>query len=322
VIKMSMPDLAQTEPDDVVTANPPDEEDTAPAAQPEPAEGEEAEDDEPQLGDDLELELEPDENTPPPGYEFIDHDGRRFAVPKELKDSFLRQADYTRKTQEVADQRRAIEERAKALESLTETQKQDMDKRAKLVVLDEQVAWYEKQDWDKWQQDDFVAAQQNFTKFQFLKDQRNGLREEVRNAEGQRAETAQREFAKRFTDTQATLARDIRNWGDEVAGKLTSYGTSIGFTLEELGTMNVDARVIKSLHKAMLYDQFIAEQKAKRAKAKPSAAPTVVEEVKPLTTVATGRSRPVVSALPSDKDNDDEWLKKRWAQVEKRNKRT
>jgi len=42
--------------------------------------------------------------------EEIEHDGKKHRVPKELKDAFLRQSDYTRKTQEVAEARRQVEQ--------------------------------------------------------------------------------------------------------------------------------------------------------------------------------------------------------------------
>jgi hypothetical protein len=40
--------------------------------------------------------------------EEIEHEGRKYLVPKALKPLLLMQADYTRKTQEVAEQRRAV----------------------------------------------------------------------------------------------------------------------------------------------------------------------------------------------------------------------
>lgn len=42
--------------------------------------------------------------------EEIEHEGKKHRVPKELKDAFLRQSDYTRKTQEVAEARKQVEQ--------------------------------------------------------------------------------------------------------------------------------------------------------------------------------------------------------------------
>ena len=41
--------------------------------------------------------------------EDVDWEGKKYAVPKELKDALMRQSDYTRKTQEIAETRRALE---------------------------------------------------------------------------------------------------------------------------------------------------------------------------------------------------------------------
>src|SRR5688572_14468037 len=38
----------------------------------------------------------------------IEFDGERYKIPKKLKNGFLMQSDYTRKTQEVAEERKAI----------------------------------------------------------------------------------------------------------------------------------------------------------------------------------------------------------------------
>ena len=44
-----------------------------------------------------------------PGLAEVEIDGKTYKLPPELKDGFLRQADYTRKTQELAEQRRRME---------------------------------------------------------------------------------------------------------------------------------------------------------------------------------------------------------------------
>jgi hypothetical protein len=51
------------------------------------------------------------ESTGDPSSEFdeIEFDGSRYQVPKPLKDAFMHKSDYTRKTQELANQRRETE---------------------------------------------------------------------------------------------------------------------------------------------------------------------------------------------------------------------
>src|SRR5215204_3179929 len=51
--------------------------------------------------------------------EEIERNGKKYKIPTALKSELLMQQDYTRKTQEVAEQRRAIEAEQQALEERT-----------------------------------------------------------------------------------------------------------------------------------------------------------------------------------------------------------
>ena len=89
----------------------------------------------------------------------IEHDGREYVVPVELGGAFLRHADYTRKTQELADQRRELEAHRQTLESrAAESHQQTMD-RARLAALDENLGAFEGVDWELYAQQDPEAAQ-------------------------------------------------------------------------------------------------------------------------------------------------------------------
>ena len=92
------------------------------APEPEDDEGEDEDSDEPDESEDDEPDDEPSDkqkrkvatddapdDEPDAELEEIEHDGKKHKVPKELKDSFLRQQDYTRKTQEVAEARKTVE---------------------------------------------------------------------------------------------------------------------------------------------------------------------------------------------------------------------
>jgi hypothetical protein len=48
--------------------------------------------------------------------EEIDFNGEKHRIPKALKGAFLMQADYTRKTQEIAERGRSLEDRETALQ--------------------------------------------------------------------------------------------------------------------------------------------------------------------------------------------------------------
>lgn len=69
-----------------------------------------------------------DEPKPKADLVEIEQDGKKYAVPTALKDSFLRQADYTRKTQELSGERAqvhaAYEQTAQLAQGLQQQQQQ------------------------------------------------------------------------------------------------------------------------------------------------------------------------------------------------------
>ena len=253
-------------------------------------------------------------------FDEVEVAGKKYSVPKALKDEitqgYLRQADYTRKAQTVAEERRDVEERQKAFEQQTETQKQNLENYAKVQAMEGTIAQYERVDWTKYEEDDPLAAQSHWRRFSDLKEQRRDAVDSLRKAEFEQSQKAQHEYAKRVEDTTRTVMRDIKNWSPDLAKKLTDYALTIGFTQQEIvSQLNTDARQIKVLHQAYLADQIEKQQK----KQKPRTTATESQAaIKPLTQVSKRSSRPAASPMPSDKDSDDDWLKKREAELRRK----
>ncbi|MCG8400300.1 MAG: hypothetical protein MJA84_01745 [Firmicutes bacterium] len=264
-----------------------------------------------------EAEQSAEEAEQEPEFDEIEFEGQTYAVPKALKDGFLMQADYTRKTQEVADERRAVEawgqeldQRQQAFAQQIEAQRAHFTDYARLASLDDALAQYQKVDWATYVEQDPTAAQQHRVRYDTIKDQRQALAAKVSRAEQERASTAQHSLARRIDETQDVLRRDIENWGPDLANQLTEYGMQLGYTQQELSALNTDARAVKVLHRAFQADQLLKEPKPGKRPAS--------QAIKPLQTVTKKRSRPPASPTPSDTDSDEAWMKKRRAQLHKR----
>lgn len=112
----------------------PEPKEKAPKKEPEPKAEDESEedDDEPDEDDEVTPDDEDDEpeepkrkQAKPPldDSEEVEHEGKTYRVPKDLKDSFLRHSDYTRKTQELAQERQVVHQTyAQANESIQQVQ--------------------------------------------------------------------------------------------------------------------------------------------------------------------------------------------------------
>lgn len=193
--------------------------------------------------------------------EEIEHEGKKFKLPKALKPLLMFQQDYTRKTQEVAETRRTLETERTSLVQQVEAEKANIQDVARLVNIDGQLEQFKAVNWQELERDDPLQAQSLWRQFQQLKDTRQEVAGQLSQKMQQRSLAAQQETAKRVQEAHATLSRDIKGWGPELAAKVTEFGRNVGFSDEELSA-TTDPRVVKTLHLAMLGQQLMNKQMA------------------------------------------------------------
>lgn len=201
---------------------------------------------------------ETEEESAEPDLVEIEVDGQSYQVPEALKDKFMLQADYTRKTQEVAEQRKQVEQGWQQLQQQASLQQQNLAEYAQLMALDGQLQQYQTIDWNTLYDTDpaeFVRIKETRRD---LIDHRNGLANKIGALQQKQQAEQQQSFARAVQEGQQILQKDIPNWGDTLAKTLNQYAMDkLGFTAEELATI-VDPRVVKGMHKAYLYDQLKA----------------------------------------------------------------
>jgi len=215
---------------------------------------EEASTDQPELEEDTQDEAKPEIFT-------VKVDGKEVEVTlDELQKGYSRTQDYTRKTQQVAEARKAAEAELQAIRAEREQYAQ------LLGALSEQVktAADPKIDWDRLYNEDPI---------EYVR-QREVMRENREKAaaiqaEQQRlAEISQKEQMAQFQAVKAkesdALLEALPTWKDPAKAKaekamLVEFGQKMGFTPQELGNI-YDHRVVLALRKAALYDQMQAKR--------------------------------------------------------------
>lgn len=283
-------------------------------------------------GDDLDLDDDDDETDDDGEPEFaeIERGGKKYKVPAALKDEFLMQADYTRKTQEVAQQRKALEQwnaqiqqGRKALEQQAEIQQQNIREYAQLSSLSEQLDQFNQIDWAAWEQQAPLDASSAWRQYQQLEKQRDNLArtlhqkethaaQERRQRELHQQQSWRQEMAKQAQQTFATLEREIKGWNNETAAKVSQFAIDhLGYTPDELKQATGDPRAWKVMHMA----QRLHEAQSKAARKAKASAPQ--EDAKPLTKTKRGRTAPAPSGL-SDNLSADEWMRRRNKQIAER----
>lgn len=247
--------------------------------------------------------------------EEIEYSGVKYRVPKPLKNGFMMQGDYTRKTQEVAEQRRAFDGEREAFSKEMEARRDSEKEVGRLSVMDEQLEQYQKVDWATWRVNDPDAANRAFQDYTLLRDTRERLSTKVTSDVQKRVADQQQSFAKRYAETNSKLASEITGWNQSLADKLRDFAIANGATLDDLRSIAVNATQVKLLHRAWLGEQLVEKQKAAAKKASQSVTEPEVE-VKPLTEV---RRRPTGITKPGVHDDlpIDEWVRRERARVQK-----
>lgn len=225
--------------------------------------------------------------------EEVDYEGQKYAVPKEIKAALMRQADYTRKTQEVAEQRKVFEAHKTSFEQTIEVQKQNLAGYAQLMAIDGQLNQYANVDWNALSQQDPVQAQQAFFSYTQLKDQRGQLQYFIANREQETIATQRAELVKRREEGLKVLQSDISGWSTATQQALAKKAQELGASEGETQAI-YQPWIVKALHKAQLFDQLQS-----KASAKP---PTV--QAKPAATV-----RGKTPTQDPSRMSDEDWAK-------------
>ena len=173
-------------------------------------------------------------------------------------------ADYTKKTTEVAEQRKAVEAERQAIEeakSLRDNYAQ------RLQAIDNFLtSQLPQEDLSSLKENDPIGYAVKVAEMAEKKEQLAAVRaEQARIAQEQQADYA-RAMSERVAQEAAKLAQVLPEFSDPAKGEnfrkeIRNYGKTLGFTDEELASV-IDSRHVVTLHKAMMYDKL---QKSKPA---------------------------------------------------------
>ena len=216
---------------------------------------------------------DPEVEDPPgnaPDAEEVDFEGKVYAVPKEIKDALLRQKDYTQKTQQVAEIRRAVEERQEALKAESEFQQKHFEKVVQAHALGSQLQQFAQVNWTE-------LANADPATYLKLDRQQRELQEALNRVNGDIQQAGTQFQAERVQQKQKAQARcieelkkDFKDFGPELLKGLDDTGKSFGFSGEELASI-ADPRMVRVLHAAMQYKKLqgsksLVEKKVQDAK--------------------------------------------------------
>lgn len=212
----------------------------------------------------------------------VEYDGVEYDVPTELKDALMKTKDYTHKTQELGEARKAFEAEKVDFQRYSEASKAQADKMAQLAAIDQQIAAFEAYDWNAAFDADLTAATKLQHQAQQLGHQRAALVGEIQQAENERQTLYNENLAKTAERTDKQLATEIPNWGDDLKSELGKFAVeTMGFPAEAVARA-VTPQEIKALYYAQVGFKTLQKVKAEEAKAKfPAKAVKPAKNLKP-----------------------------------------
>ncbi len=231
--------------------------------------------------------------------EFIDVErgGKTYKVPKALEGEFLMQADYTRKRQADAETAKGLESREAEINKLAEATEAELDARAQLKGINQNLEYYSKftqADWDAAHDSDPMGTDKAWRAFEFLRHQKADLEATVSKTQNERTEKSAADLAKRVQETTAFAQKEIPGFKPELTDKLVKLAIDNGVPEATLKA-NWSPTFYKLLHLAHLGQETLTRQAAApKVVAKPAA------EIAPLQTVAAKSqtaSRPSLAEL-------------------------
>lgn len=244
------------------------------------SEGDESSEDEELETDDEAIEEDSDEQ--PISVVKLKVNGEELEKPLDEVIALAQQGvDYTKKTQEVAEQRKALEEYAQTIQVQEQAFQQQVQLQnalisdvAQLQAVDNQLAQFNDVNWQELSDTDFVEAQKLFFTFNQLQQQRSTLANQLTDKQKYLQAQQAQSIAEKVEKGKEVLAKEIPNWSRETSQAIILTGKEYGFTDDEL-SMVVDPRHVKVLHDAMQWRKLQSNTavKNKVSQAKPVVKP-------------------------------------------------
>lgn len=176
----------------------------------------------------------------------------------ELKSGYLRQQDYTHKTQALAEERKQVE--AVVAQQFQQAQQFTRD-HAKLLSLQEDLSVYQKADWNALFAQDATEASRLQAQWRQAEGQARELAAGIQAVTQQREQQRQQSVQAATQAAMATLQASIPGFGQETIKAARDTALSHGFTEAEIEGIT-DARTFKVLHEAAQWRALQAKKPA------------------------------------------------------------
>lgn len=222
--------------------------------------------------DESDTDEQPDEPDSADDFEEWEQDGEKIRVTKdELKKGYLRQKDYTQKTQQFANERQAIQQRIQAEFTAVQSLAGEY---GQLANIDNQIQQYQSLNWQQLRDADPITYSTALAEYNNLRSVRDDAARAISSKQQYMQQQSAQQFAEQTKEAAEHLKKVIPNFSKQHVDAMKSYGAAKGFSAEELAQVS-DKRMLEVLYEA-------AQWRALKAKK-----PAIDNKVKAVPTKAT-----------------------------------
>lgn len=184
----------------------------------------------------------------------IEWDGLTFRAPIKVKEALMRNEDYTKKTQELAEQRRLYEQTSQLAQqrqmegAFHESTAQETQE---LSVIDAYLQQVSKLDWSAMNTDQIVRQKLELDN---IKERRQAIRESIEGKRAKFNEDVKARLSELRGKSRELASKSIQGFSEDTEKAMRSFALGEGLTESEIDNVFLDPRSFKVVYKAMQFD--------------------------------------------------------------------
>lgn len=183
----------------------------------------------------------------------VEIEGEKYLVPKKIADRFIQHADYTRKTQDLAELRRATSAEREAVNIERAFQQAVAEETNQLALINVQLAQFQNVNWAAMETDQLLRTREQLNQ---LKEAKASVEGQIKAKRGQFDDKIKSVTQEALQAGEKYIAQHIKDFDEGKKKELLSYGISEGYTQAEMDKI-IDPRIVVSLWKAKQYDDLV-----------------------------------------------------------------
>lgn len=206
-------------------------------------------------------EAKADGETPAPAQPEeveVDIEGEKYLIPKKIADRFIQHADYTKKTMDLAELRRATNAERAAFAQEQAFQQDVSTEMRQMALLDAQIDAYKRVDWAGMEAAQLMTARAQLDQ---LKDTRADLDRAVQAKRKGFEQKVAQALNESLQAGNTYIAQRINGYNDTVKQGILRHAVADGYTPDELNMVR-DPRLVVTLWKASQWDALQASKPA------------------------------------------------------------